>query len=326
MPWETEASWPLSAFLSPWDVCCAPGESPWHSSPQTRPRPAHPKADRPAGRSRPIRHAQRRTSGTDAAREAAIREAKAEKPSLSSQAPANAPEAGAPEATDQPAGHGQSGTPKAEPPAQTQPEKPPSQSPSGRNPSSRSRCVGIRRIRVPGRFRTTSDPHTSGQSATAQRTHRTRITGRPLPGRNRRGRRPGSRWTGDLRLSLPTSGPASRMLRTREGPPNRRVGRHPSSTGPRTSRRCRRSKAGGSARISQSDRMPSVPIRSRSTGVPYRIRNHSVQRRSRNHPGPREARTPAGRKARDPRASTASRRALREGGSKTRVTREETVR
>ena len=260
------------------------------------------------------------------------------------QQPTDAPEASAPEATDQPAVMANPARPKPNlrhrrqgsrpirhaqsPPSTTSQRRrnPRSQSPSGRNPSSRSRCVGIRRIRVPGRFRTTSDPHTSGQSATAQRTHRTRITGRPLPGRNRRDRRPGSRWTGDLRLSLPTSGPASRMLRTREGPPNRRVGRHPSSTGPRTSRRCRRSKAGSSARISQSDRMPSVPIRSRSTGVPYRIRNHSVQRRSRNHPGPREARTPAGRKARDPRASTASRRALREGESKTRVTREETVR
>ena len=243
------------------------------------------------------------------------------------QQPTDAPEASAPEATDQPAGHGQSGTPKAEPPHRRSQRRrnPSSQSPSGRNPSSRSRCVGIRRIGSqagsgPRR------PHTSGQSATAQRTHRTRITGRPLPGRNRRDRRPGSRWTGDLRLSLPTSGPASRMLRTREGPPNSPGRQTSSSTGPRTSRRCRRSKAGSSARISQSDRMPSVPIRSRSTGVPYRIRNHSVQRRSRNHPGPREARTPAGRKARDPRASTASRRALREGESKTRVTREETVR
>jgi len=274
MPWETGASWPLSAFLSLWDVCCAPGESPWHSSPQTRPRQAHPRLP-----------TSRQIMANPARPKPNLRHRRSQRR-----------------------------------------RNPRSQSPSGRNPSSRSRCVGIRRIRVPGRFRTTSDPHTSGQSATAQRTHRTRITGRPLPGRNRRDRRPGSRWTGDLRLSLPTSGPASRMLRTREGPPNRRVGRHPSSTGPRTSRRCRRSKAGSSARISQSDRMPSVPIRSRSTGVPYRIRDHSVQRRSRNHPGPREARTPAGRKARDPRASTASRRALREGESKTRVTREETVR
>ena len=128
----------------------------------------------------------------------------------------------------------------------------------------------------------------SRRSATVRRAHRIRIKGRPaghpLHSLNRRGRGPhaGGRWIGGLRLGLPTSDPSSGVLRAREGPPNR---------------------------------MPSVPVRRRSTGVPYRVRNPSGRRRRRHHPTPGEARILAGREAR---RHTAGRRALRTGGSNTR--------